>query len=800
VNEFLKWLDVFEFFNIFQFAFIPNCLYTMDYYDQLAGKVLGPTFVLLVCYFGFKLGNQRWMYEIFLVLSFVCYPSFCDSLFLFFDCKEYEDGENYLVMYPEIKCDDPKYESYRYPVAVMGFVLPFGIIALYFMELVGNRRRLCPQVLTPDEVTGDELEGIPRTVIGDVSPKSTRAAHLEPSKTLRASLHELTQTVLTCDEEIGVTKEELTKAFDAQKKDAGTDRAVEWLQIVLRDARGGAEHLKCPQLSTPDEVTDDELKRIPRAAIIAAAAFHRSGGHASGRKKDVGITKKELAEAFNAKEKRAGTKHAVEWLQTIIRDARGGAEHLRFLYASYKPEFYWFEAFEMIRKFTLTGLPLLTRLVSQESNTESVWGTLLSAAFTVYVNSVAPYNDENDQLLSLCTQFHLIATMVAGMGNGVMKPSDGSDIFIALAVVVPAVVLMAILVYGIIDPEYETWFARKCVLMFRQLQRQLQSCVTCCSPSDGGSNDEDNAAVESQAGLSDRFAKSSAVTTQINGKNQVAPASENPAQIGSKVVTVQPVLSTSAKGGEVTSATTSNASTKQRSEVDDGFPGSQGGGAELGSPGAGPVISAFQEDEDEKGEGSNSCLAKVTAGPTLPPAHGPCLTSTLLLPRATALPSVGGPTPQQVRAGLNLGDGADTSTTSVKPQLERRHVPDPAGIPSHTVEQSRRVSTSGRTMVRRKTADTDTADMEAKYDAGEIRSDSEQRKRSEWEYESSDEDEGDMRRTPQAEAKAKQSSVRSQPKLNQVTPIGRGLLTVPSTAEESELHSHARAAPGPRFY
>jgi hypothetical protein len=59
VNEFLKWLDVFEIFNIFKFVFIPNCLYTMDYYEQLAGKVLGPTFVLLVCHLGFKLGKQR---------------------------------------------------------------------------------------------------------------------------------------------------------------------------------------------------------------------------------------------------------------------------------------------------------------------------------------------------------------------------------------------------------------------------------------------------------------------------------------------------------------------------------------------------------------------------------------------------------------------------------------------------------------------------------------------------------------------------------------------------------------------
>jgi hypothetical protein len=117
--------------------------------------------------------------------------------------------------------------------------------------------------------------------------------------------------------------------------------------------------------------------------------------------KCLGVTKEELAGAFSARKQNAGTDHAVEWLQIVLREARGGAEHLGFLYAPYKPQFYWFEGFEMIRKFLLTGAPLLVRLVSQGSNTESVWGTMLTAAFTNYVNSVAPYVDEEDQMLSL---------------------------------------------------------------------------------------------------------------------------------------------------------------------------------------------------------------------------------------------------------------------------------------------------------------------------------------------------------------------------------------------------------------
>jgi hypothetical protein len=36
---------------------------------------------------------------------------------------------------------------------------------------------------------------------------------------------------------------------------------------------------------------------------------------------------------------------------------------------------------------------------------------------------------------------------------------------------------VAILVYGIIDSEYKTWFARKCVVVFQQLQSRINCCV-----------------------------------------------------------------------------------------------------------------------------------------------------------------------------------------------------------------------------------------------------------------------------------------------------------------------------------
>jgi hypothetical protein len=130
VMDFLRWLNVFEFLNILQFVFIPNCLYSMDYYYQLICEVLGPAALIMLAFLGYRTYNLRGMYELFLLLSFVCFPSFCESLFRFFDCQDYEDGEEYLVVNPSVKCTDDEYLGYKPFVVVMAFVIPLGIVAV----------------------------------------------------------------------------------------------------------------------------------------------------------------------------------------------------------------------------------------------------------------------------------------------------------------------------------------------------------------------------------------------------------------------------------------------------------------------------------------------------------------------------------------------------------------------------------------------------------------------------------------------------------------------------------------------
>jgi hypothetical protein len=523
VNEFLSALSFFELLPIFQFAFVPNCLYSLDYYDQLTVKVLGPTAILFVAYFGYRSDTrQRWMYEIFLLFSFLCYPSFCDSLFRFFDCREYEDNESYLVMYPDVKCTEEKYNLYYYPVMAMGFVLPFGIIAFYARELVNNKKTLWPkEVSNTKDVSQYELEHIPRSCIGgcnsatvEHTPRLSIGAGDSLSEdaaaaavAVAAAAAAATATTTAATTTAAAAAASATTSGDAKEPPSFCFKFICSIWAVESTTSAAEPSNKAPSRS-------QSLCKVLRKVFVDLTTTE-----------EVGITEAELEAAFAAKEAEGGIDLAVEWLQICVRDARAmpavpavsavpavpampdndgktenGAHHLMFLYASYKPKYYWFEAFEMLRKFLLTGLPLLTRIFF-DSNTEPVWGTLLTVIFAAYVNSVEPYIDENDQQLSTFAHFHVGAVMIAGMGNDAMtknmqsvesvaaatsEMSDGSEIFVAVVVMGPASILLVILLYGIFDPDYKTYFARTCVALFTKLSLQASCNSVHTSGTDNG--------------------------------------------------------------------------------------------------------------------------------------------------------------------------------------------------------------------------------------------------------------------------------------------------------------------------
>ena len=157
------------------------------------------------------------------------------------------------VIYPGVKCTDEKYQMYMYPVAAFGVLLPFGIVAIYFMELLGNRKALAPKIFRPEAVGDAELQRIPRQLLGLREHRGGKATaglpgpsakKRRPSRSITNSLREFTKTIVTCEGEVGVTRAELVAAFERQAKASGKENAVEWLQIIVRRIRGDARHLE----------------------------------------------------------------------------------------------------------------------------------------------------------------------------------------------------------------------------------------------------------------------------------------------------------------------------------------------------------------------------------------------------------------------------------------------------------------------------------------------------------------------------------------------------------------------------
>ena len=164
---------------------------------------------------------------------------------------------------PSVKCTDGKYLKFKWGVVCLSVILPFGIVAFYFYELLLYRKVLCPSVCRPEGVADTDLAEIPRAVLG----------------------------------------------LDTQQR--------------------------------------QPLPSQPRQPMLSRKSFQQFAHTVLKLEKEIGVSRAELALAFNNRRASKGNKYAREWLRMVVRDARKEAPHLEFLYAAYRPQYYWFEAFEM---------------------------------------------------------------------------------------------------------------------------------------------------------------------------------------------------------------------------------------------------------------------------------------------------------------------------------------------------------------------------------------------------------------------------------------------------------------------
>ena len=84
---------------------------------------------------------------------------------------------------------------------------------------------------------------------------------------------------------------------------------------------------------------------------------------------------------------------------------------LRFLHSEYKPEFFWWELVEVLRRFLLVGVAVL---ISPGSLVQLVFGSLTSSLFLVLQVQAAPFKSKVDATLALMTSISLVILFLGG--------------------------------------------------------------------------------------------------------------------------------------------------------------------------------------------------------------------------------------------------------------------------------------------------------------------------------------------------------------------------------------------------
>jgi hypothetical protein len=150
-------LSIFEVVDIFSVLGSPNCLVQPTYFVQLYTKVLTPVSLLVVVFAAYRGSKSErikaWFFDAFIIISFIVYPSLCNSLFSYFDCKAYEDGVTYLMGDPAVVCTSDAYKQTLGLVLPLAFLVPITIPLWYYQSMRPLRNKLVPPLADSDDHT-----------------------------------------------------------------------------------------------------------------------------------------------------------------------------------------------------------------------------------------------------------------------------------------------------------------------------------------------------------------------------------------------------------------------------------------------------------------------------------------------------------------------------------------------------------------------------------------------------------------------------------------------------------------------
>uniref|UniRef100_A0A7S1CKE0 Tyrosine-protein kinase ephrin type A/B receptor-like domain-containing protein n=1 Tax=Bicosoecida sp. CB-2014 TaxID=1486930 RepID=A0A7S1CKE0_9STRA len=133
-------------------------------------------------------------------------------------------------------------------------------------------------------------------------------------------------------------------------------------------------------------------------------------------------------------------------------------EHLSFLWEAYLPSCWYWEAVEMVRKLTLTGIVIF---VGEGSIGQIVFALLVSCASTMLLQAVRPYVSKTDNRLGMATQWETIGAFFCALLlyvniNDAGLSSDGGETgrIIGIALVALNIFAVAAAAYMALEERY----------------------------------------------------------------------------------------------------------------------------------------------------------------------------------------------------------------------------------------------------------------------------------------------------------------------------------------------------------
>ncbi len=159
-------------------------------------------------------------------------------------------------------------------------------------------------------------------------------------------------------------------------------------------------------------------------------------------------------------------------------------ERLGFVYAAYRPDTWWFEMVELMRKMVMNGL---ISIILPDSPTQIIIGIACAFGFMSHMLSVRPYKCESDHRLAFLCQLQIVVTLLAGLvlreripflgplneswihtdSEGKTSEMDSETLVCTVVIIVSHAGLLA---FGFVAVVLEKWFSHEQQILNRKLK------------------------------------------------------------------------------------------------------------------------------------------------------------------------------------------------------------------------------------------------------------------------------------------------------------------------------------------